>query len=143
MKMSELSAATGVPIATIKFYIREGLVPAGLRTSRTTAVYDDSHVDRIRLARALTEFGHLPLARAKEVLDLIDSPPQSHEDLILKSHDTLISTLVLGSTPPADCEDDETLDVSRTRAWARSRGWAVPEADDLVLCHMQRAWDAC
>ncbi|WP_346281659.1 MerR family DNA-binding transcriptional regulator, partial [Pseudonocardia sp.] len=33
MRMAELSARTGVPIPTIKFYLREGLLPPGERTS--------------------------------------------------------------------------------------------------------------
>ncbi|UUZ44890.1 MerR family DNA-binding transcriptional regulator [Janibacter limosus] len=29
MKISELAAATDVPVATLKYYLREGLLPAG------------------------------------------------------------------------------------------------------------------
>ncbi|MDX2026822.1 MerR family transcriptional regulator, partial [Microcella sp.] len=45
--MSELSATTGTPVPTLKFYLREGLLPAGERTSPNQSQYDDSHVERV------------------------------------------------------------------------------------------------
>ncbi len=53
MRISELSRTTGVPIATIKFYLREHLLPEGTRTSATQAQYGEEHVSRLRLVRAL------------------------------------------------------------------------------------------
>ena len=41
MRISELSARTGVPVATIKYYLREGLLPEGERTAPTQATYAD------------------------------------------------------------------------------------------------------
>lgn len=68
MRMSELSDATGVAVPTLKYYLREGLLHAGERTSPNQARYDRSHVDRVRLVRALIEVGGLPIARAAEVV---------------------------------------------------------------------------
>lgn len=42
MRMAELSSSSGVPIPTIHFYLREGLLPPGERTSPNQAHYDDS-----------------------------------------------------------------------------------------------------
>lgn len=68
MRISELSSATGIPIATIKFYLREGLLPPGRATGATQAEYDDTHIARLRLIRALVEVGGLPLAAVHGVL---------------------------------------------------------------------------
>ena len=38
MKISELSAATDVPVATLKYYLREGLLPPGEALSRTLSL---------------------------------------------------------------------------------------------------------
>ena len=54
MRISALAAAAGLPVATVKFYLREGLLHPGVATSATQANYDDSHVRRLRLIRALT-----------------------------------------------------------------------------------------
>ena len=72
MRISELSWRSGVPVATIKYYLREGLLHPGELTAATQAQYDDGHVHRLRLVRGLVEVGQLSLAAAKRVLDAVD-----------------------------------------------------------------------
>ena len=72
MKISELSDLTGVPPATVKFYVREGLLPSGERTSANQSNYDEAHVARLKLIRAFIEVGGLSVASAKAVLAAID-----------------------------------------------------------------------
>ena len=74
MRISELNTATGVTVPTIKYYLREGLLSAGQLTSANQASYDESHVARVRLIRALIEVGNLPIATVKTVLEAIDTP---------------------------------------------------------------------
>ena len=74
MKMSQLCEASGVSVPSIKFYLREGLLPAGERTSATQAEYGPEHVERLRLIRALIDIGGLSVATAQRVLEAIDSP---------------------------------------------------------------------
>lgn len=73
MRMSELSRITDTPVATVKYYLREGLLPPGIRTSPNQAQYGDEHVRRIRLVRALVGPGGLDVATAREVIGAIDS----------------------------------------------------------------------
>ena len=70
--MSELSERSGVPVASIKFYMRERMLPAGVRINATRADYGEEHVHRLALIRSLTEIAGLPLHRAKRVLEVID-----------------------------------------------------------------------
>ncbi|WP_326605943.1 MerR family transcriptional regulator [Streptomyces sp. NBC_01800] len=72
MRLSELSKQSGVTTATIKYYLREGLLPPGERVSATQAEYDESHLRRLRLVRALIQVGRLPVATAREVLAHVD-----------------------------------------------------------------------
>ena len=44
MKISELADAGDVSVATVKYYLREGVLPPGRAISRTQADYDASHV---------------------------------------------------------------------------------------------------
>lgn len=74
MLISELSARSGVPLATVKFYIREGMLPRGRAVSATRAEYDDDHLARLRVIAALADVRGLPLARVREILALIDAP---------------------------------------------------------------------
>ena len=82
MRISQLSAQTGVSVATVKFYLREKLLHDGVRTSATQAQYDESHVARIRLIRALMGPGGLSVAAAHRVIKAIDEPPESVHQLL-------------------------------------------------------------
>jgi len=69
VRVAELSQRTGVPIPTIKYYLREGLLPAGELTSPNQAHYGETHVHRLRLVRALVEVGGLSIAATRAVLE--------------------------------------------------------------------------
>ena len=69
MKMSELVEASGVPAATIKHYLREGLLPEPIKTSRNMAWYRPETVERITLIRRLQEERFMPLKAIRNVLD--------------------------------------------------------------------------
>ena len=72
MRLAELSRRSGVSRSTIKFYLREGLLPAGDPRSRNQALYGERHLERLALIRALREVARLPLdviARVAAELD--------------------------------------------------------------------------
>ncbi|GAB3058763.1 MerR family transcriptional regulator [Micromonospora schwarzwaldensis] len=73
MRISDLSRQTGVPIATIKFYLRERLLPPGTPTGRNQAAYGEAHLRRLRLIRALTNIGQLELTSVRELLTAIEN----------------------------------------------------------------------
>ncbi len=68
LKMSELAERSGVSAGTIKHYLREGLLPEPVRTSRNMAYYPPEFVERIRLIKRLQEERFLPLRLIKGVL---------------------------------------------------------------------------
>src|SRR5699024_2695862 len=142
MRISELAARTGAPVGTIKFYLREGLLPPGRRTSRTAAEYDDAHVERIRLIRALTDAGGLGIAAVRRIVTMLDSPQPARLDLLATAQDAL-----LAEQPPAAAEAPAAPGKaaprrSRARDWAEARGWTTfPE--DLLLERLDRFWQAC
>src|SRR5690606_6920401 len=90
MRISELSARTELPVGTIKFYLREGLLAPGESTSRTTAEYDESHVERIRLIRALTDAGGLGIATVRRIVGVLDAPESARLDLLATAQDALL-----------------------------------------------------
>lgn len=76
MRISELSRHSGVPVGTIKYYIREGLLPAGERTAQTQAEYGPSHLARLELIRALREGADLSIATLARVFDAMTTGRQ-------------------------------------------------------------------
>ncbi|GAB3208092.1 MerR family transcriptional regulator [Marinactinospora thermotolerans] len=108
MRISELSRASGVPVATIKYYLREGLLPRGETTSATQAVYSSAHLRRLRLIRALAEVGDVPLARIRGVLDAVD-------DEQIGPH-LLLGTALYQLDSDAPAEEDDSADQARQTA---------------------------
>ncbi|WP_280396325.1 MerR family transcriptional regulator [Nocardia brasiliensis] len=72
--MAELSRASGIATATIKYYQRAGLMHSGEITKPNQAVYNESHLRRLALIRALMEVGGLSIAQTQQVLAAIDNP---------------------------------------------------------------------
>ncbi|MCJ0906987.1 MerR family transcriptional regulator [Rhodococcus sp. ARC_M6] len=76
MKISELSARSGVALPTVKYYLREGLLMPGEPTSATGARYGSEHIRRLGLIRALSGAG-LAIPRIRAVLRLIEATEYS------------------------------------------------------------------
>lgn len=118
MRISELSAVSAIATPTIKFYLREGLLPAGEATGPNQASYGEEHVRRLRLIRALIDVGGLSVAAAREVLGAVDAP-----DLPLAQ--------VFGAAQRAISQADLYADPASVEATARvrslvaARGWKV------------------
>jgi len=66
--MRELSEASGVSKGTIKFYIREGLIPRPTKTHPNSAYYNDTHLNAILSVKELRNKRFLPLSVIKEIL---------------------------------------------------------------------------
>jgi DNA-binding transcriptional MerR regulator len=82
LKMSELAQRSGVPAATIKYYLREGVLGPDegvVRTSRNMAYYPPEFVERIQLVKRLQEERYMPL---KVIKELIASSPELTARLI-------------------------------------------------------------
>lgn len=116
MRISELSRRTGVPVATIKFYLREGLLPEGVRTSATQAQYAEAHEARLGLIRALVGPAGLTIAQVRQVLTVIADPPESLHDL-------------LGLAQPDGAPTDLHPGHDRVHALMREWGWPLEVKD--------------
>ena len=73
MKMSELSQRSGIPVSTIKFYLRKGLLPKPRKTGETQAYYTLKHLDRLKLIQKIQKEGGMPLSTIREITQIIDS----------------------------------------------------------------------
>ncbi|MEV0374476.1 MerR family transcriptional regulator [Streptomyces sp. NPDC050636] len=150
MRLAELSERSGVSTATIKYYLRQGMLAPGRRIGATTAEYDESHLRRLRLVRALIEVGRLPVATAKEVLGHVDDHSLGR---------TIRLGAALWALPhgPDPDDGDETVAAARrevdrlleTLGWstARELGELSPDHRALVvavatLLRLGYPWDA-
>jgi DNA-binding transcriptional MerR regulator len=107
--------------STVKYYVREGLVSEGRRTSGNQTAYEESHVQRIRLVRALIETGGLSIAATKQVLAVLDD----HQDNLAYAFEA--AQHALGSVGGAGARAASTEARQRIAELVRSRGWTATE----------------
>lgn len=87
--ISELAESSGISTASIKFYLRQKLLPAGDLRAAGRAYYDGGHLSRISLVRALRELAKLPVERVRSVLRAVDRGGASTFDLVASVIDAL------------------------------------------------------
>lgn len=126
MRISELSAQTGVSVATIKYYLREGLLPEGERTAPTQAAYGETHVQRLRVIRALLDSG-VSIAETRRVVDALGNPPANPHDLLGTAHAAVMQPI------------DESLDLTDAERLVEGLGWKPGMCDPAVLGDVARA----
>lgn len=126
MRISELSTRSGVPVPTIKYYLREGLMPEGERSSPTQADYGDAHIQRLRVIRALIESG-VSIAETRKVLAALDDPPAEAHSLLGAAHAAV--------TPAFDA----SIDLGEAERLVAGLGWRPGMCDDHVLTGVARA----
>jgi DNA-binding transcriptional MerR regulator len=102
LKMSELAERSGVSAGTIKHYLREGLLPEPVRTSRNMAYYPPHFVERIRLIKRLQEDRFMPL---KVIRGIVEEDPDRAAALLELEDRILERTLAAqeaGRVSPAE-----------------------------------------
>lgn len=120
MRIAELSRRSGVPVPTIKYYVREGLIPPGELTSPNQAQYDEAHLRRLKLIRALVDVGHLSIAGTRDVLASIDSPGKTLHETLGKAQHAVTPSL------QADVDEESWALASRqVEELVHRRGWQV------------------
>ena len=92
LRMGELAEASGVPAPTIKHYLREGLLPEPVKTSRNMAYYPPSSVERIKLIKRLQQERFMPL---KAIRKLLEEDPE-RAGALLELEDRILDRALAG-----------------------------------------------
>ena len=79
MKISELSLHTDTPAPTIRYYLREGLLPEPIRTSRNMAYYNTEHLSRLLKIQEMKK-GGMSLKQIKAILKKDTKGATSHAE---------------------------------------------------------------
>lgn len=109
LKMSELVEASGVPAPTIKHYLREGLLPDPVKTSRNMAWYRPETVERIRLIKRLQEERFMPLKAIRTLLD--EDPAQA--EAMLEVEDRILERALAGERKRTSAAEVERYGVPK------------------------------
>ncbi|MCA4132457.1 MerR family transcriptional regulator [Arthrobacter sp. M4] len=117
MQLKELSERTGITPASIKYYLREGLLPPGEAVHATRASYTERHIKRLQIIQALRHIVHLNIEQIRGILAMADDGAPR------------LAVLAQVQRVVLDLAVDDG-DVTRTRAGdavVRLRNW--PDAD--------------
>ncbi|MDO4718039.1 MAG: MerR family transcriptional regulator [Propionibacteriaceae bacterium] len=116
LPISVLSQRSGVSIATIKYYIREGLI----RSGQDLEADDAETIDQLRLIRGLVHVVGLSIRQVRQVLELVRDPTQSPAALM---------TGVTVMLPLAGARDAPAADLAEARATLARAGFdQLPDA---------------
>lgn len=126
MWMSELSQRSGLTVATIKFYLRDGLLPPGEATGATRADYDELHVRRLRLIRALVDVAGLRLEEVRDILAAVDDDSIPLHEALGSAHTRLSANAA--SAPPSGESLQRVEALLKRIRWQVSPGSAHREA---------------
>ena len=127
MKISQLATESGVPVGTIKFYLREGLLHDGALTAATQASYDATHVQRLGLIRALVGPAGLSVSAAREVIEILADRSMPMHDLLGHVHHT--------TGPRVEADQDLAAAQALLDRW----GWRCEPGDVPTVGALARA----
>lgn len=131
MRLAELSRATGLSTTTVKYYLRQGVLHPGESESSTWASYDESHVRRARLVRALTEVAGLPMEAVRSVLSAVDDEGTDTFEKLGRVQTAL-------PAPGAANEDPGTAASEQVAALVEELGW-TPHRDSALSRQLAHA----
>lgn len=107
---------TGAPLSAVKYYQREGLLPQGDKSAPNQVQYDDSHVQRIRLIRALMGAGGLSLAATRNVIAAIEAEGSPIASTFEVAQHAMAAPRA-GESDPSPESVDRVLELIRARGW--------------------------
>lgn len=143
LKMSELSARSGISASRIRYYLRLGLLPQPLRTAKTMAYYGPEHVERLAHIRRRVQAG----ATLREVrTELADHPssvePGPNDEVVRSSQRARLvdagAALLLRSGFEATSVDDV---VARAGAGKAAFYRQFADKRDLLVACIERELD--
>ena len=117
MLISQVSQLSGTPAATIKYYVRAGLLHAGTRHGENRTSYDESHVERLRLIRAMLEVGRLSVTSTAAVLAALDDTSKPIAETFEVAQNALARDAV------ADVSEPSPESIARADAIVERAGW--------------------
>jgi DNA-binding transcriptional MerR regulator len=137
IRIGELAKRANVPLATVKHYLREGLIHATRKSGKTMSWYDPALVERLRAIKELQQRQFLPLDVIKES---IGREGFAQDDLAAADAIAKVLAKHVGSRSRTREEVVARGANVRELEWLERMGLAVPsgpekryKGDDLAL----------
>jgi len=139
-RISEISRMSGVPSQTIHYYVREGLLPPPVKTSKTMAYYSEDHLERLYFIKKQQIESNQRLKQIKQQLavDLPAAAPDDQEDKegpvpFAQQKETILETAINLFTQKGYAETSIT-DIVNTAGVGRGTYYQLfKNKEDLLL----------
>jgi len=141
VKLSELADRSGVSTTTLKHWIRVGVLPAGRLRNRTTAIYEQRHLDRARLILVLRDVYRASTAEIRSLTEVIDTEGTTTLEVMNACQEFALGVPEhVATDPDLAGYRERTFELMRRRDWrgypgAAERGLtsALAQAADVGL----------
>ncbi|HNY64895.1 MAG TPA: MerR family transcriptional regulator [Deltaproteobacteria bacterium] len=99
LKIGEIARKSGVPPSTIRYYVRQGLLPEPTKVNKSMAYYDEGCIEKIQAIRHLQETRYFPLSVIRNILRRMDDgltleEAQAIEDAVFGDQANIPATLI-------------------------------------------------
>lgn len=89
LTVSDLARHSGISVSTIKYYLREGLLPQGDLAAQSRQYYGQRHLDRLAVIRALRDMAKIPIEMVRQLVGVLDQGGNPTFELIAMAIDAL------------------------------------------------------
>jgi DNA-binding transcriptional MerR regulator len=89
LTLSQLAAQSATTVPSIKFYLREGILPGGDLSAEHRGFYSAAHVRRLRVVHALRQVGGLSIQAIRGVCQLLDADRPATSGVVARTMDAL------------------------------------------------------
>jgi AcrR family transcriptional regulator/predicted DNA-binding transcriptional regulator AlpA len=97
MKIGELARMMHIPASTIRYYVREGMLPPPVMAGKTVSYYSEEHIERLVYIKKKQGKGRMTLAAIKQMLDRDYAPlisPQARNGIPSDKREDIISSAI-------------------------------------------------
>ncbi|WP_051297914.1 MerR family transcriptional regulator [Brevibacterium album] len=140
MRLSELAAAAGTTTASVKFYIRSGLLAPGVKRNQTTAVYGEHHRERLALILGVRERIGSSLAEIGALTSVIDDPEAGLLAVMEAAQTLAVGGWAGGAAEPAPESAPEPAPESAAGPVAGTASEPAPASASVSAVIEARGW---
>lgn len=151
-KISELSRMSSVPVPTIRFYLREGLLAPAIKTGKTMAFYTGDHLERLALIKKMQQVDGKTIAKIRDELGAMPAITAMPADAIITSsgkRDEIISAAIklfigkgLGESSIDDIAAEAHIGKGTFYRYFKDKNELFIECADTIFYRMyQNIWE--
>ncbi|MCD6571537.1 MAG: MerR family transcriptional regulator [Deltaproteobacteria bacterium] len=68
IKIGELAKKSSIPASTIRYYVKQGILPKPVKVNKSMAYYDESCIEKLQIIRYLQETKYFPLTVIRNII---------------------------------------------------------------------------